>query len=165
LQQISEDHAAYAPLQYVLLFPYGNNGWHSALTLYRPHCSATKRLSLTRYTSFRIHSRPTEYSTILRGGRLFQRYVVDMWAAVEQQRLDYLRLNQSKLLASLYSGLEDAFHDEDHRDLNDIGQRVVLPSSFINGPRHQQQKFQDSMTIARHYRDVDLFITMTANPQ
>ncbi|KAF8200376.1 hypothetical protein BJ912DRAFT_814430, partial [Pholiota molesta] len=28
LQHISELHPAYAPLQYVLLFPHGENGWH-----------------------------------------------------------------------------------------------------------------------------------------
>jgi hypothetical protein len=75
------------------------------------------------------------------------------------------RTIQPKLRALLYSGLEDALHHEDHTDLNDIGQRVVLPSSFnINGPRHEQQ-FQDSMTIARHDRDVDIFMTVTANAQ
>jgi hypothetical protein len=34
--RISEDHPAYAPLQYVLLFPYGENGWHSDLYENRP---------------------------------------------------------------------------------------------------------------------------------
>jgi hypothetical protein len=46
----------------------------------------------------------------------------------------------------------------------DLGQRAVLPSSYIGGPRHQQQRYQDAMAIARFFKKIDLFITMTANP-
>jgi hypothetical protein len=31
LQRISETHPAYTPLHYVLLFPYGECGWHVAI--------------------------------------------------------------------------------------------------------------------------------------
>ncbi|PBL03182.1 hypothetical protein ARMGADRAFT_1094064, partial [Armillaria gallica] len=33
LKRIHSNHPAYAPLQYVLLFPYGENGWHPELRL------------------------------------------------------------------------------------------------------------------------------------
>jgi len=33
---------------------------------------------------------------------------VDAYAAIEQNRLKYLRLNQKKLRADLYQGLQDA---------------------------------------------------------
>jgi hypothetical protein len=74
---------------------------------------------------------------VLRGGRLLQRYLVDMWASEDQNRLQFLRMNQANLRASLYSGLEDALHaGDDNIDLNELGQRTVLPSSYIGGPRH-----------------------------
>jgi hypothetical protein len=88
-----------------------------------------------------------------------------MWAATDQQRLSFLRNNQGVLRAALYSGLEDAVEADDEADLNEIGQRVVLPSSYVGGPRHMQQQFQDSMAVARFFRKVDLFITITANPE
>jgi len=162
LQRISETHPSYVPLQYPLLFPAGTSGWHPNISSQHPGMRS-KNVSLSRYTQFRIHERVGEYSTILRGGRLFQRYLVDMWAAVDQQRLSFLRNNQGVLRATLYSGLEDAV-EADEVDLNEIGQRVVLPSSYIGGPRHMQQQFQDSMAVARFFRKVDLFITITANP-
>ena len=162
LQRISESHPSYVPLQYPLLFPAGTSGWHPNISSQRPGMRS-KNVSLSRYTQFRIHERVGEYSTILRGGRLFQRYLVDMWAAVDQQRLSFLRNNQGVLRATLYSGLEDAV-EADEVDLNEIGQRVVLPSSYIGGPRHMQQQFQNSMAVARFFRKVDLFITITANP-
>ena len=40
----------------------------------------------------------------------------------------------------------------------------MLPSSYIGGLRHLQQRYQDTMAIARFFKRIDLFITMTANP-
>ena len=165
LLRINEGHPAYSPLHYVLLFPHGEHGWHEGLRQYEPGRQVPKRLSQTRYAAYRLQVRRGEFSTILRGGRLFQQYVVDMWAAAEHSRLTFLRHNQDTLRASVYSGLEDAIGAGDADvDLNQLGQRVVLPSSFIGGPRHMQQRFQDAMAIARYYRKVDIFLTMTANP-
>ncbi|TFK72877.1 hypothetical protein BDN72DRAFT_748605, partial [Pluteus cervinus] len=163
--RIHEGHPAYAPLHYVLLFPYGDHGWNYDLRLRDPSKESPGRLSLTRYTAYRIHDRRDEFPTIQRGGRLFQQYLVDMWAAAEQTRLSYLRHHQSDLRASLYSGLDDALSNVD-RDvsLDNLGTRYVLPSSHIGSPRHMQQRYQDGMAIARYYRKIDLFITVTANP-
>lgn len=164
LQRISDCHPAYAPLQYVLLFPYGENGWHPDLLLQASNERTRKRITLTRYTAFRLHNRQGEFSCLLRGGRLFQRYLVDMWATADQQNLTYLRNNQDKFRRTIQSGLEDAMNSADGDiDLNELGQRTVLPSSYIGGPRHMQQRFQDSMAIARYFRKVDAFITMTTN--
>jgi hypothetical protein len=70
------------------------------------------------------------------------------------------------LRAELYSGLEDAIHaDDDNINLNNFGQCVVLPLSYIGGLRHMGQRFQDSMAIARYYQSVDIFMTMTTNPE
>ena len=75
--------------------------------------------------------RPGDFSAILRGGRLFQQYIVDMWASAEHSRLNYLRYHQAELCASVYSGLEDAINGADNVDLHQLGQRVILPSSFV----------------------------------
>ena len=167
LQIINDLHPAYVPLYYVLLFPYGENGWHPALRLRSSNNNNTlpRRLTQTRYVAYRLQVRENEYSALLRGARLLQRYIVDMFASIDQSRLHWFRLNQSKIRACLYSGLEDAAAagDEDI-NLHNLGQRFILPSSYIGGPRHMQQRFQDSMAIARYYGQVDLFITVTTNP-
>ncbi|KAG9219893.1 hypothetical protein CCMSSC00406_0010065 [Pleurotus cornucopiae] len=87
-----------------------------------------------------------------------------MWASADQARLRYLKKNQNEIRASLYSGLEDAFRGEGDADLSQLGKRYILPSSYIGGPRHMQQRFQDAMAIARRFRKVDIFMTVTANP-
>ena len=43
------------------------------------------------------------------------------------------------------------------------GKPIVLPSSFVGGPRYMTQRFQDAMTISRNTSAPDLFLTMTAN--
>jgi hypothetical protein len=91
----------------VLLFPHGENGWHPDLKLNEPEKDNPKRLSHTRYVAYWLQFREDRRSAILRGGRFLQRYMVGMWATADQNRLRYLRNNQPKLRASLYSGLED----------------------------------------------------------
>jgi hypothetical protein len=112
LLRISNLHPAYTPLYYVLLFPHGENGWHPDLRQegQEGDDDNPRRLTQTRYVAYRLQVRQNEFSTILRGGRLFQRYLVDMWASEDQNRLQFLRMNQGTLRASLYSGLEDALH-------------------------------------------------------
>ncbi|THU82778.1 hypothetical protein K435DRAFT_823131 [Dendrothele bispora CBS 962.96] len=167
LLRITERHPAYSPLHYVLLFPYGESGWHENIPLYDVErgCPKQKRVSQSRYAAFRLHPRREEFSSILHGGRLLQQYAVDMWASAEQNKLNYLYHNQGKFRATVYSGLEDAVATRGSEvDLGSLGKRIVLPSSHIGSSRHMQQRFQDAMAIARYYQKVDMFLTMTANP-
>jgi hypothetical protein len=46
-----------------------------------------------------------------------------------------------------------------------MGRRVILPSTFIGGPRAMSQLYQDSMAIFKKYGQPLLFITLTANPE
>ena len=50
-QTISSTHAAYTPLHYTLLFPYGELGWHWALRLQRSkeRDGSCKRLTQRQY--------------------------------------------------------------------------------------------------------------------
>lgn len=128
LYRIHEGHPAYSPLHYVLLFPYGEHGWHDELRMINPDTGASisTRISQTRFAAYRIHVRPGEYSALLRGGRLLQQYLVDMWASADQARLRYLEKNQGEIRASLYSGLEDAFQGEGDPELSQLGKFYVV---------------------------------------
>lgn len=161
LQCIHEGHPAYCPLHYVLLFPYGEAGWHWDLQL-----TSGKRMTLTQHTAFRLHDRQNEFSSILRGGRLLQHFIVDMFAAIDQNRLRWYSTHQSQFRLSHLQGMEDAINQGDEsRDLHQVGQKVILPSSYTGGPRDLYQRYQDSMAIARHFKKIDIFLTITANPK
>jgi hypothetical protein len=162
LERISEGHPAYVPLHYVLFFPRGEPGWYQGLRI----PESPRQVTLLQYTAFRIHPRHGEFSTIIRGYRLFQRYLVDMFAAIDQERLRFIRTQQPKLRITMLGGLEDAVFQED-QDLNlsQIGQRIILPASYHGGPRDMHQRYLDGMAIARHFKKIDIFLTMTANPK
>ena len=185
-QSLHDGHPAYSCLHYVLLFPTGQHGWHWNLRLQRRQDHDEQggdmegedggegnedvegerkgRLTQTRFYAYRLHPRHNEFSTILHAGKLLQQYIVDAWASSDQTRLGWFRANQSTIRASLYSGLQDATSIDASADLNEIGRRTILPSTYIGGARHMHGIFQDSMAIARYYQKIDLFITMTANP-
>lgn len=170
IERISDLSPLYAPLHYVLLFPWGTKGWTYTLRLWESASGRTSERTRTHMTqiqfySYQIHIRKDKFPTLHYGGRLFQQYLCDVWVSTDQNRLRWLRNNQPQLRAALYSGLEDAVgRSDDNLDLNDIGRRTVLPSSYTGGPCYMHQMFQDAMALARHFHKIDLFITVTCNP-
>ena len=88
-----------------------------------------------------------------------------MFACIDQECLRFIQTQQPKLQTTLLNGIEDAISaNDDHIDLNQLGQRIILPSSYLGGPRDMHQKYLDGMAIARHFKKIDIFLTMTANP-
>ena len=69
-------------------------------------------------------------------------------------RLAFLRFNQGQLRAALYSCLEDWLRIDEVGNPQELGQQAVLPSSYIGGPQHLQQHYQDAMAIMRFSRDL-----------
>jgi hypothetical protein len=60
---------------------------------------------------------------------------MDAYATVKQTCLTYLCLNQKKLHVDFYQGLQDAIVAGDN-SVAAIEQNIILPFSFIGGPRH-----------------------------
>ena len=65
-------------------------------------------------------------------GKLFQEYVVDGWATTEQSCLDWVQRNQTKIRVDTYKGLTDALAVDPQMDANNLGQRIVLPSTALD---------------------------------
>ncbi|CAG8807594.1 20471_t:CDS:2 [Cetraspora pellucida] len=129
LEHIHEAHPAYLPLHYVLFFPHRELGWHAELhhTLideygqYIEDQSKASRLTQMDFYSFCLFSRHTEFSTILRGGKLLQEFM----------------------------GLADALGTivNEEINLNNLGRCIILPSTHIGSACHMFEIFQDSMAI------------------
>ncbi len=94
---------------------------------------------------------------------LFHQYLVDMYAKVQSERLLFLRKNQKQLRAENYVHLKDAIASDGNTQ--NLGQLVVLPSSFTGGPRYMHERTQDAMTYVKNFGRPDLFITFTCNPK
>ncbi|XP_076919580.1 uncharacterized protein LOC143580443 [Bidens hawaiensis] len=102
-------------------------------------------------------------NALLFGGRLLQQFGVDVYIKLETSRLHFFQRNQDKIRADLYQGIVDCVHAGEVHP-NRIGQRIVLPASFIGGPRDMRRRFLDAMTLVQDDGKPDLFITMTCNP-
>jgi hypothetical protein len=82
----------------------------------------------------------------------------------EQNCLNWIRLNQTKLRVELYKGLQNAVATDPEADWDQLGKRFILPSSFTESTRNMQQHLQDALAINCFCGGGDLFVTMTANP-
>ncbi|MCI13642.1 helicase-like protein, partial [Trifolium medium] len=62
----------------------------------------------------------------------------------------------------MYKGLAEAVLRGETNPAT-TGKRVVLPSTFVGGPRYMIQNYQDAMAICGWIGYPDLFITFTCN--
>ncbi|XP_071909310.1 uncharacterized protein [Coffea arabica] len=194
-------YGCYDPLQYPLLFPLGETGWHpgirritmenpkkrkrcnkkaSCTTPFPNYRSAQELLdaeeqgcndlennkefvSMREYYSYKLQMREKYTPSVLNTGRLLQQYVIDMYIKIETQRLDYYKNRQELIRREQLQGIMDsvvAGHCQGSR----VGQRVILPASFIGGPRDMRRRYVDAMALVQKFGKPDLFITMTCNP-
>uniref|UniRef100_A0A1I8H099 Helitron_like_N domain-containing protein n=1 Tax=Macrostomum lignano TaxID=282301 RepID=A0A1I8H099_9PLAT len=103
LQSICDTHRSYDPLEYVLLFPFGEDGWSIGL-------KQDRGITIMKYYAFMIQVRPGQFNSLHYGGRLFQQYLVDQAAKIESERLNYIRLHQKDLLSERLRGLRGLPH-------------------------------------------------------
>ncbi|POM75052.1 LOW QUALITY PROTEIN: Helitron helicase-like protein [Phytophthora palmivora] len=92
-KRIYETSESYDPLQYPLLFPYGEPGWTYDLPYVGDPVDSNGKpltISLREYESYVLHDRTASNSLILRGDRLTQQYSVGQWAKCEQERLRFI---------------------------------------------------------------------------
>jgi len=100
LQRITKLHPCYMALQYPLLFPYGEDGYRIDLKYNinnTRNTSTRKRISMREFYCYQLQERQIQGNTLFRAGRLFQQYIVDAYASVEEDRLEYVRKNQKKI--------------------------------------------------------------------
>lgn len=110
LQHINELHPSYLPLQYPLLFPYGEDGYRDDISfsnLRNSSTNARKKVSI-KYFAYHIHEREGESNIILSSRRLYQQFLVDAYTMVESSRLLYVRMHQQQLRSDMYKNLMDA---------------------------------------------------------
>nr|KAJ0213969.1 hypothetical protein LSAT_V11C400186520 [Lactuca sativa] len=138
LQRINELHPSYLPLQYPLLFPYGDDGY-SVDILHRGVSFTTNnkrgKCTMREYFAFRIQDRDHSFSLILNSKRLFQQFLVDAYTMMETERLHYIRRQQHVLRCKSYENLCNQ-KAQGTTNISNVGQRVILPSSFTGGTRY-----------------------------
>ncbi|XP_074377532.1 uncharacterized protein LOC141719046 [Apium graveolens] len=124
LQRIFETNAHSMPLQYPLLFPHGDEGFHLKIPLMGKNGGPPPKIiegdddgeeskqrcyvSMREYYAYKFMIRLTEGLTPHLSGRLWQQYIVDAFTAFEQYRLEWIKRNQKTIRSDLYNSIRDS---------------------------------------------------------
>jgi hypothetical protein len=157
------------PLQYPLLFPYGERGYQLGIPYHENQLIANskrKRSTVTihEFYKYHMHFRPNQPNPFLCYGRLSKQAIVDARAMEDEHRLTYIAKNQDKLRVEYLQGIFDAI-DKGLSDGSQIGKRTLLPSSHVGSRRYVMQNYHDGIAICRVYGPPNLFLTFTCNPK
>uniref|UniRef100_A0A803MTD1 ATP-dependent DNA helicase n=1 Tax=Chenopodium quinoa TaxID=63459 RepID=A0A803MTD1_CHEQI len=151
LQRLNELHPSYLPLQYPLLFPYGEDGYRLGIQL-RDSTSINrkrKKLTMREFFAFRIHEREDEVFTILWSRKLFQQLCVDGFTMIESERMCYIRTHQKQLRVDKYKNLKEV--PRQNTNSSSTGKPMILPSSFTGCARYNAETYKDAMAICKWY--------------
>jgi len=164
LKRVSCLHPCYMSLQYPLLFPYGEHGFHLGIryTDADQEGITRKYVTMLEYGRFHMHYRLNEPNPYTCYGRLSDWLVVDFYSTVEGSRLKWIADHQKELRYESVQGIADAI-DKGLTSADSVGGRMVVPASFTGGRRYHVMNFQDAMAICRVFGPPDLFVTFTCN--
>nr|XP_027067427.1 uncharacterized protein LOC113693039 [Coffea arabica] len=166
-RRIQYYYGCYDPLQYPLLFPFGETGWQPGIqrsgTAFKNFENSKENVSMREYYAYRFQMREKNKPNILNTARAFQQYVVDMYVKIESQRLDFFRHRQQQIRTEQLQGVMDSVVEGQCRG-SKVGQRVILPASFIGGPRDMKRRYVDAMALVQKFGKPNIFLTMTCNP-
>lgn len=164
-KQISPVHPALMALQYPLLFPYGEHGFHTGIKL-KPdpsgRSSGRENVTMMEYYCYYMHYRKGEPNPEICSGRLSQQFEVNAFSCLESSRLSYHYFNQDRLRCETFQGISDAIYKGSSAG-RDVGVKKTLPASFIGSKRYMQQNYHDCLAICCVYGPPDIFTTFTCN--
>ncbi|POS82286.1 hypothetical protein EPUL_003713, partial [Erysiphe pulchra] len=156
-----------ACLQCESCYPHGNPRYHRSIPLQNKRVQGdvdesqdgTRRgcVSARQFYRYHLFSRQdpetlaTKFNALIHGEKLFQQLCCDMYASVDD--------NPPFDLISI--PLIDALRSDSSTQ---IGEPVILASSYIGGDRHMTKCFQNAMAITRAIGNPSIFLTFTANP-
>ncbi|UYV80633.1 hypothetical protein LAZ67_19001160 [Cordylochernes scorpioides] len=166
LKHVSDTQRFYDALQYPLIFWKGQEGYSFHIPQIDPNTRQplSSKVSSMDFYGYVIMVRRNSPNVIVQFGQLFYQFLVDMYAKVESERLRYITLHQRNLRAESYIHLRDALSTDANINPNSLGQRIILPSSFVNSPRYLAEYTQDAFCYVRKFGRPDLFITFSSNP-
>ena len=152
-------------LQYPLLFPYGEQGYHLGIRDSNTDDNTTtghKYVMMLEFNRLHMHYRLNEANPFTCYGRLSDQACVDAYSTIKASRLEWIADHQKDLRSESVQGIADAI-DKGLINADLVGSKVILPASFTAGRRYFVMNYQDTMAICRVYGPSDLFVTFTCN--
>ena len=138
--KIPEDFGLYDALSYPILIPKAEQTWsHQGIKRVVQH-KRKSYVTAREYYCYLLQQRVGVFNQFFHGRRLFQQYLLDMWAKIHQYELKWITQNQKTIRAELYQGIVDA---AETNDLENVGQKVILPSAHTASPRWYFERYQE----------------------
>ncbi|GMF37966.1 unnamed protein product [Phytophthora fragariaefolia] len=153
----------YDPLQYPLLLPYGELEWTHTDT-YANNIERKKTNARCLSANSWLNGCTKRWTTTRRATRgSVLRF---------SRRETTVELGEGEALLSEYNRETGTLQHPDQPrrrsghflNLDQIGKRVVLPSTHPGGRRHMFKSYQDAMAVVREFGKPDVFVTMTYSP-
>nr|GMD64853.1 replication protein A 70 kDa DNA-binding subunit E-like [Ipomoea batatas] len=141
-------YGCYDPLQYPLLFPLGETGWHEGIDRNVAHTYNKVRKRQSCIID------PTIVSSV-------EELIATEESIISEGKKKRTQQDQSRI--ETYQGLVDSVGVGATTGY-DVGRRIILPVSFIGGPRDMRRRYMDAMSLVQRFGKPDLFLTMTCNP-
>ncbi|KAM3257173.1 hypothetical protein ACQJBY_049478 [Aegilops geniculata] len=167
LQRISSLDPSYMPLQYPLLFPYGERGFQLGVRYIGVDSSdMSKRVKMTMqdYYCFCSHYKAEQHNPYLCCGLLSSQARVDARACIDECRLRYLIKVQDDMRAEKLQLVVDAV-GIGKLDGAEVGKKNIMPSAYTGGRRYMTENFHDAVAVSRVHGSPDIFTTFTCNPK
>ncbi|XP_074351702.1 uncharacterized protein LOC141690842 [Apium graveolens] len=166
LVRVSYVHPKLMALQYPLLFPRGEDGFHPKIKFQKTADSSCKPrgfLSLKNYYSytFQIRESDGKFDSSARWKTISTVYG-RCFSTIEHTRLWWIRTHQTTLRNELYNNICRSVSRGDV-DSSNTGKGIVLPAGYVGSKRYMQQNFQDALAVCRYIGHPDIFLTMTCN--
>ncbi|XP_021721983.1 uncharacterized protein LOC110689507 [Chenopodium quinoa] len=153
--RIYHNYGCYDPLQYPLLFPRGECGWTQGLQK-QSHGGVRNTTPLPDpIMSCAVHSAEDLLNEEdKRASKKNTR--ADKFISAREYYAYKLQIRPENMLlrAGRYCG-ETVAHN--------VGRRVILPPTFIGGPRDMKKRYLNAMALVQRYGKPDLFVTITCN--
>ncbi|XP_027169321.1 uncharacterized protein LOC113769034 [Coffea eugenioides] len=124
--------SCYDPLQYPLIFASVEPGWHQGINRIARTPNVHGATSCEREVELAPGAGTTPDQLM------------------NAENLDFYRLNdnQTRLRTKLYQSLIDSLSQGESSSSN-IGTRIILPGSFIGGPRDMRRRYMDAMSLVQ----------------
>ncbi|XP_071939243.1 uncharacterized protein [Coffea arabica] len=95
--------------------------------------------------------------------RLLKQFSIDGYVKIETSRLDFQRKRQNDIHTEILEEVLDSL-SVGQTEGSKVGRKVILPTSFIGGPRDIRHQYLDAMALVQKYGKPYIFLTMTCNP-
>ncbi|XP_027071599.1 uncharacterized protein [Coffea arabica] len=149
--RIKHYYGCYDPLQYPILFPQGEYGWHHGVK------KLCKRKRKADSCEDDLNVDPSSFDDLS--------HLLDLEGrAVEHGKNEDDTVSAREYFRSkILQGVLDSI-SLDQTKGSKVDRRIMLPASFIDGPRDMRYRYLDIMALVQKYEKSDISLTMTCNP-